>query len=351
MQNPLALTVIIPVLNEAEALPGLLDQLRSQADVVLDIIVADGGSTDGSVDIAARRAVRLVQTQRGRARQLNQGAALAQQEQLLFLHADSTLKDTHLLANALRNWWACRKLSGNSEIAGHFRICFDKGGDKHARAFNYLEEKSASNRPQTINGDQGLLIDKQFFQRLGGYDERLQVMEDQKIAQQIFEAGEWMLLPGTLFTSARRFEIEGFHRRYLLMGLMMAFYWSGTPEFFARASDVYPSQRDAKKLRLWPFFRAIWLVLLKDLGPRRSSVQIYRIARYIRQNAWQFFFFLDVNRRPISAKRNTHSFTRFHDRFIHPLINNRLADMLVIPFAAVWFLLILGPVFYLLDRR
>lgn len=351
MQNCNGLSVIIPVLNEAQALPRLLDQLRSQTDVSLDIIVADGGSTDGSIEIARRHPVRLLQTERGRAKQLNRGAALAKYDQLLFLHADSGIRHPRFLATALRHWIAYRRHSHNEGIAGHFKLCFETGDSGHPPAFRYLEAKSASNRPQTINGDQGLLIGKEFFQSLGGYNERLAVMEDQEIAHRIVESGEWMLLTGTLFTSPRRFEIEGFHRRYILMGMMMACYWSGIPEFFNRAGEVYPSQQDARKLQLWPFFKAFWLVMLRDLGFKRSIVQSYRLGRYARENAWQFFFFIDVLRRATPDEASSYPFTQFYDRFLHRTLDNRLADLLATPVVIVWYLFVLGPIFYFLDRE
>lgn len=351
MQDSLALSIIIPVLNEADILPRLLTQLRAQTDVILDIIVADGGSNDGSIDIALKRDARVLQVERGRAKQLNRGAAIAQYDQLLFLHADSSIEDSGFLAKALRDWFSCKHDGKGGEIAGHFKLRFTDRDGEHEAAFRFLEEKSASNRPQTINGDQGLLIGRAFFECLGGYDETLTVMEDQEIAERIASIGKWHLLPGTLLTSARRFDTEGFHRRYILMGIMMACYWTEMPEFFSRARQVYPSQQEAKKLRLWPFFKALWLVLLKDLSFKRSLLQVFRAGRYVRQNAWQLFFFIDVKRQESPTRERRYPFTRFYDRYLHALMDNRVADLLVTPFVFAWYLLILGPVFYFLDRR
>lgn len=345
----LTLSVIIPVLNEAAVLPHLLTQLHSQRDVTLDILVVDGGSTDDSVKVAMKHQVRPVHSEKGRAKQLNHGARLAKYDQLLFLHADSSIDDPILFANALRSWSSHRSQANNPDIAGHFRLTFARVDGRNARAFRFLEEKSASNRPQTINGDQGLLIDRDFFDRLGGFDESLPFMEDQRLARAIFEHGEWILLPGRLTTSARRFEVEGFHRRYILMGMMMAFHWTGTYEFFDRAKDLYPQHKDSQKLRLRPYFKAVWRVLIEDLGFRGSLRLSYKMGRYLRQNSWQLFFFLDVSFQ--TALRGRRAFTRFHDRFIQPWIDNKVADLLCIPFVIVWYLLVLGPVFYFLDKK
>lgn len=348
MSADLKLSVIIPTLNEADSLPRLLEELTAQKDVRLDIVVADGGSTDGTLDLAAGWPIRCVQAPKGRAIQLNRGSAAARHEQLLFLHADSYIDDDHLLSRALRHWFAETAAdAGSANLAGHFPLRFSRSNDEHASAYRFMEHKSASNRPQTINGDQGLLISRAFLTRLGGFNESLRVMEDQDMAQRIFDKGRWILLPGHLRTSARRFETEGFRRRYFLMALMMAFYWSGTHEFFSRARDVYPQQNAARQLRLWPFCKVVWQVFFKHLGPRHSLRQLFKLGRYVRQNSWQLFFWLDTRRSPYGSRR----WTRFHDRVVHPFINHAAADVVVTVLVAFFFFLLVSPVVFVADLR
>ena len=94
------LSVIIPTLNEAEALPRLLTDLSEQQDLTMEIIVVDGGSTDATRDVPARFCAGLVTSEAGRGLQMNAGAARAGQELLLFLHADSRLTYPRQLADA-----------------------------------------------------------------------------------------------------------------------------------------------------------------------------------------------------------------------------------------------------------
>lgn len=351
MSENLNLSIIIPTLNEAEALPLLLQQLRDQKGISLEIIIADGGSSDGTESIAKQFKHSVISSDRGRAIQLNAGAQKATHAYLLFLHADSTIQDTKLLANACRFFRKQEQKQENKStplLAGHFPLRFSRTRNNKGSAFRFVEEKSASNRPQTINGDQGLLISKDYFFNLGGFDESMPIMEDQKIAKKIVDTGRWIILPGTLITSGRRFESEGFHRRYILMSLMMGLYWTDTHEFFARAKKVYPEQSETSKLKLTPFFKAIWLMLIKDLGLRRSIIQWYKVGKYVRENSWQMFFYIDICCRGFLGK-DRYPFTTFHDRFISPLINNILFNSLITVLVFCWYMLILGPVYLILD--
>src|SRR3954462_14416162 len=88
LQEPILLSVVIPTLNEADRLPGVLAALRSQAG---EIIVADGGSTDGTARIAQRAGALIVEAPRGRGSQLRAASAAASADWLLFLHADCRL--------------------------------------------------------------------------------------------------------------------------------------------------------------------------------------------------------------------------------------------------------------------
>jgi len=343
------LSIIIPVLNEARALPTLVKQLQAQAGLELEIIIADGGSTDGSVDLAGELGVRVLACPKGRPQQLNLGAAAAGHEDLLFLHADSQLLGDSLLVDAIHARHGRRDELHTDRIAGHFRLQFERTSSKHRMAFRYLEEKSASNRPETINGDQGLLIGKRFFDELGGFDESMPIMEDQRIAHRIWNTGHWLLLPGTLHTSGRRFETEGFHRRYILLSLMMGLYWTGTYRFFVRARDVYADHGDARRLQLWPFFKILWIMTTRDYEPREALHQWYRVGTYVRENSWQLFFFLDVGlRRWLGEGR--YPFTRFNDKVFFPLTNNAVCNGINTVLVFIWYMLVLAPAFFVLDR-
>jgi len=347
----LKLSIIIPTLNEVEALPLLLEQLGEQEGISLEIIIADGGSSDGTEAIAKQSQYSIVLCDRGRAKQLNAGAQKATHDYLLFLHADSSITDSKLIANAYRFFLKQeqdQQKESSLRLAGHFPLKFSRTRNNNGNAFRFVEEKSASNRPQTINGDQGLLISKGYFRSLSGFDESMPIMEDQKIAKNIVDTGRWIVLPGTLTTSGRRFENEGFHRRYILMSLMMGLYWTDTHEFFARAKKVYPEQSETRKLKLTPFFKAIWLMLIKDLGLRRSIIQWYKVGKYVRENSWQMFFYIDICCRRFLGK-DRYPFTTFHDRFINPLVSNILFNSVITVLVFSWYMLILAPIYFVLD--
>ena len=339
-----ALSVVIPTLNEAAALPTLLDQLRRQKGIELEIVVADGGSTDGTAARARAAGARVVDAPRGRARQMNAGAQAATADHLLFLHADSELTTTRQLREAVEALRAAAALHG-MRCAGHFALRFSRTGTGAAGLFRYLEAKTALNRPGTVNGDQGLLLAAEYFRELGGYDESLPFLEDARIAARIFDHGRFIVLPGVLVTSARRFDTEGPYRRYTLMSLIMGLHAAGANAFFAGARELYAAQSETGALRLSAHLALVRRVL-RDAGLRGGLGILWRAGRYARQNAWQAFFWLDValglQRRP---------WLRFHDRAFRPLADNVVFDAIGTVAISLWFLLVLPVAYAVIDRR
>ena len=351
--DPIDLSVIVPALDEAKVLPGLLADLRGQQGVRLEVLVADGGSSDATATLAVAAGARVVDAPRGRGAQMNAAARLARAPTLLFLHADSRLPDPHLLAGALR----ALDTAGREgvPVAGHFPLCFDRRTDRNRLGYRYLEEKSGLNREQTINGDQGLLLCARFFARLGGFDERLPFLEDQRIAARIRGCGRWLTLPGRLHTSARRFEAEGFLRRYLLMGLIMAMHSLGREEFFAQAPQVYRVQRQTGRLLLTPYFRLLRSLARHHWGLRTTGTTLLRLGGYLRANLWQLFFFVDVLLRPLLGPGRS-PLLGLHDRLRAWLPTRGRAmwlplDALLGLGGALFLLCVLAPWFRLVDGR
>lgn len=335
------LSVVVPTLDEVLTLPALFDSLASQRDITLQCVIADGGSADDSVALARQRGARIVRSGRGRGRQLNAGAAAAAHPWLLFLHADSQLTEPDQLAEALDTVATARRHTPSPPPAGHFALRFARGQAGHDMLFALLEAKSASNRPYSINGDQGLLIHRDDFAALGGYDESLALFEDQRIATRIFEHGRWLLLPHRLLTSARRFEAEGHAPRYALMALMMAMEQAGLlGGFVAEAGHAYAAQKDARRLRLAPF-RAAALRQLRAAGLSRGLRGVMACGRLVRQNAWQLALLLDLVRHHDDGR-----WLHRYDRLLAPLLAHRGADALA--GAAAVAALLAGP--SLLDR-
>ena len=286
------LSIIIPTLNEAEALPMLLADIRSQRGVSLEVLVGDGGSSDGTETAALNGGARFIPARRGRGAQMNEAARLARGVYLLFLHADSRLHDPQLLAEALQALREALWLS--PQVAGHFTLAFQRTTPGHDLRYAYIEAKTLLNRPGTTNGDQGLLLTRQWFEQLGGFDARLPFLEDQRIAEQIRTQGRFITLPGVLTTSARRFESEGFTRRYLSMGLIMVALHCGLDDFFNRLPGLYRHHQRCGRLLLAPILLGFWATLFAVSDPLVLTQRIETIGHFLVANAWQPFCFADV---------------------------------------------------------
>ncbi len=348
--NMAKLTVIIPALNESSHIKTLLDQLLLQKGIDLSIIVSDGGSTDDTENICAKQQIPFVSSPKGRAQQMNHAVKMCQGELLLFLHADSEIIETDFLQRAVSYFQGICETLGDNKVAGHFALRFrrSKKNDGHNLAFRYMEEKTNTNRPDTINGDQGLLIHKTFLRALGGFDESMHFLEDQKISHRIFQQGQWFLLPGLLYTSARRFESAGIHRLYILMSIIMGLYHVDLKEFFQLSPLIYQDQKNSSKLLLTPFFKLIWRINLKYQGIAESLNTWYRVGRYIRSNSWQLFYFFDQVLRPIYQKK-IFPLLRFHDSIFYPLTNNPPCNLLTALIAHLWFMWVLFPWFLFVE--
>lgn len=314
-----ALSVVIPTLNEEASLPALLDDLAAQT-LEIEIIIADGGSSDSTCAEIERRGISLVHAARGRAAQMNAGAQASHSDTLLFLHADSRLESRGLLEGALAAFEA-ERLRGGECLAGHFALRFLRTRPGADALFRFMQAKTRSGRRGTINGDQGLLIARAFFESLDGFDTRLPFLEDQRLAEKIFRSGRWILLPGELKTSARRFEAEGHRRRYALMALMMTLHDAGLEEFFEQAPQVYADQERAATLKLRPFLDLARRLFLREL--KRDPRLFSRAGRYVRGNAWQVALMLDL----LGGDESGVWLDRF-DRQIAARLNHPVADAL-----------------------
>ena len=342
------LSVIIPALNEQDYLPALLADLRAQKRVNLEIIVVDGGSSDDTRKRCRPFGPILLQGPCGRARQLNAGFKRSSSSNVLFLHADSRLKDPHLLVNALRHWHHALASNDRDTIAGHFPLTFMRTRPGNSMSFRFTEGKTYFNRINTINGDQGFLLKRSFFEDLGGFDESQHFLEDQKLAEKIRARGTWITLPGRLYTSGRRFEEQGYHRLCILMSIIMALYSTDRKEFFEREKSIYAGHGETGHLRLKPYFKAALKMFIYDLGFFGSIRAWFFIGRYIRQNSWQMFYFLDVLLRT-DEKNRTYPLLKFHDNYFWPITNNPVCDTITSFIAFFWFIVVLAPYFIIVD--
>ncbi|MCB1758996.1 MAG: TIGR04283 family arsenosugar biosynthesis glycosyltransferase [Gammaproteobacteria bacterium] len=329
------LAVIIPTLNESDSLGALLDQLGQQRNIDLQIIVADGGSGDGTATVASSRCVELSRSEPGRGRQMNQAAKLARAPFLLFLHADSRLTADDQLIRALQALEESIDALECDRVAGHFALHFRRSRSGNGLAYRYYERKSTLNRAECTNGDQGFLLSRHLFEELGGFDESLWFLEDQRLAERLRQSGRWITLPGVLETSARRFEKEGLGRRMILSALIMNFHSMELEAFFHGADCIYRNQDRTGRLQLAPIFALIHR-LNREAGLRATHQRWRATGHYVLGHAWQLFFFLDV----LIDRGSTGSrqpFLRLHDHIFRPLTNFAPFDYLTAALTWIWY--------------
>ncbi len=291
------LSIIIPVLNEQEQLPGLLTCLGQQKMPACELIIADGGSKDGGIDWLRERLadfsfpLHLIRSTPGRGLQLNQAVVQARGEWLLFLHADSRFADPRAIQDAIDNLQS----TGSQTVAGHFSLKFRREDESPSYGYYYYEWKARLGRPETIHGDQGFLLRRSFFQQVGSFREDLPVMEDTDFAERLRRCGNWLLLPAEISTSARRFEQEGLWQRQLLNSIIMCLREIDYEKFFHAAPEVYRRQEPGALLKVRPFF-----VLIRQLFAEHSWRERWRIwwrsGCYVRNHAWQLTFARDARR-------------------------------------------------------
>ena len=195
------LSVVVPVLNEARHLPFLLADLQRWPDA-LQIVVVDGGSTDKTIQVAHQGGAQVVQSPvQGRGQQLQRGLQLSQHSWLMVLHADSRLNQ-HWVDHVQRV--LSMALGRQQAWAFDFRV------DQRRPMLKLLEWCVAlrSRWGQMPYGDQGLLIHRSLYERVGGY-RSLALMEDVDLIQRLQQISRIGALGCALTTSARRWNHRG----------------------------------------------------------------------------------------------------------------------------------------------
>ncbi len=216
------LSIIVPTLNEERTIEHTLQPLSQRADI--EVIVADGGSTDETVSIALQLGARVVPVRPGRGRQMNAGAALASGEILLFLHAD-----TRLPANFQSIIWSALN---HDAVAGAFRLRIDDS----RTALRWIEwgVNLRSRFLQMPYGDQGLFVRAELFHQLGGFP-NWPLMEDYELCRRLRRQGPIFLANESVSTSARRWNKVGIFRTTLINQLTVAaFHFGVSPQRLAR---------------------------------------------------------------------------------------------------------------------
>ena len=212
------ITVIIPTFNEADVIEQTIQKIfaNDTANFISEIIIADGGSTDGTLTIQAQAKLIILKClHKGRSAQMNEGATLAKNNILFFLHADSwpPLGFSSLIVEAKENGFA----------AGCFRLQFD---------YNhwFLKLNAWFTRFNINNfrfGDQGLFVGKIDFINSGGFLTDHIVMEDQEFIKRFQKKNSFIVLPTAVCTSARKYVENGVFKTQGVFFLIYFMYYLG----------------------------------------------------------------------------------------------------------------------------
>jgi rSAM/selenodomain-associated transferase 2 len=215
------LAIIVPALDEEETLRRNLPQVAGLGD---ELVVSDGGSSDGTVETARQFGARVVQGGRGRGPQLNRGAAASEAEILLFLHADSLPPPEAVPA--------IRQAVADGAEGGGFQVRFEGGGAWMRRGTALVNLRSRLTRLPL--GDQGQFVTRTVFDELGGYRD-WPILEDLDFARRLKRRGRLVILPLSMRTSSRRYLERGIFRTVAVNWLIWLLYAAGvSPHRLAR---------------------------------------------------------------------------------------------------------------------
>jgi rSAM/selenodomain-associated transferase 2 len=223
----LRITIIIPTLNEAANIEPALARLQPLRGRGHEVIVADGGSADGTVALADAAADRVIDAPRGRALQMNAGAQHARGDVLLFLHADTQLpaEADRLILDGLRD-------SGRAWGRFDVRIA----GRHWLLPLIAFGMNLRSRLTRVCTGDQCIFVRRDLFARLGGYP-AIALMEDIALSKALRRASRPLFLAARVVTSGRRWERNGVARTMFFMwGLRLRYFFGVRP---ARLAELY----------------------------------------------------------------------------------------------------------------
>lgn len=229
------ISVIVPSLNEADAIASVLSPLQVWRRAGHEVIVVDGNSTDATRALAAPLADRCITAGPGRAAQLNAGAALASGSLLLFLHADTTLPpdargSLTALAERERALW------------GRFDVSLDAPGSAYRVIETMMNLRSRLTGVAT--GDQAIFVTRALFEQCGGFPP-IELMEDIALSKRLRREHRPHCLRSRVRTSARRWQRDGVFSTVIVMwGLRLAYVCGVSP---ARLRTLYERRHKTAK--------------------------------------------------------------------------------------------------------
>lgn len=224
---PSSLSIVVPTLNEAPGIVSFLQPLQRLRERGVELILADGGSRDGTVAAALPLVDRVLSSPRGRALQMNAGAALAGGDVLLFLHADARLPDDaeRLILDGLRE---------TGRRWGRFDVRLS-GAAPMLRVVEWMMNRR-SRLTGIATGDQGLFVERELFAEVGGFP-AIALMEDVALSATLKRHGRPLCLARSVIASSRRWEKHGIWRTIALMWRLRLAYFLGAEP--ARLAEIY----------------------------------------------------------------------------------------------------------------
>jgi rSAM/selenodomain-associated transferase 2 len=231
MQSAIRVSVVIPAINEVENIRNaVVSANRAGAH---EVIVADGGSTDGTLEAAAELDCRVIRSSPGRAMQQNAGAMASSGDVLVFQHADTWLDEQAV--NQVRD-----AASDRTPLFGMFRQRIEAEGFK----FRLLERGNLwrARWLGVVYGDQGFIVTADLFRKVGGFPE-VPFLEDIRLGRALRRRCWPVVLRGPLYISARRWLTKGVIRQTLTNWFIVALHFVGfSPQWLSR---FYPRHDDS----------------------------------------------------------------------------------------------------------
>jgi rSAM/selenodomain-associated transferase 2 len=225
------ISIVMPVLNEAQRIERALRELQPLRRRGHEVIVVDGGSRDGTAELARPLADQLIGAQKGRASQMNCGAYAAREAVLLFLHCDTRLPERadRLVLNGLAQTRAAW---------GRFDVRIE---GRHPLLRCVAMMMNLRSRATGIcTGDQAIFVRRALFLRLQGYPP-IALMEDIALSGMLRRVSPPLCIRSPVHTSARRWEHAGVARTILLMWWLRLRYVLGASP--ARLARIYDRER------------------------------------------------------------------------------------------------------------
>ena len=225
---PSSLSIVVPTLNEEAGIVSFLQPLQQLRERGVELILVDGGSGDGTVAAGSPLVDRMLQlSKRGRALQMNAGAAQASGDVLLFLHADTHLPDdaVRLILDGLRE---------TGRRWGRFDVTLS-GASPMLRVVEWMMNLR-SRLTGITTGDQGLFVERRLFDEVGGFP-AISVMEDIALSTTLKRHGRPLCLAQRVIASSRRWEKYGIWRTITLMWRLRLAYFLGAES--ERLAEIY----------------------------------------------------------------------------------------------------------------